>query len=87
LSKYDSAIIYLQKAIQLNPSNGRTYYRLACSYALNNQAADAVSYLKQAFEKGFKNYDVLINDPDLSNLKDNKEFQALIEKYLKKKDQ
>ena len=86
LSKYDSAIIYLQKAIRLNPSNGRTYYRLACSYALNNQADDAVSYLKQAFEKGFKNYDVLINDPDLGGLKDNKEFQDLVEKYIKKKD-
>ncbi|HVT84855.1 MAG TPA: tetratricopeptide repeat protein [Chitinophagaceae bacterium] len=87
LRKYDSAISYLNKAIRLNPSNGRTYYRLACSYALNNQPENAVSCLKQAFEKGFKNYDVLINDPDLGSLKDNKEFQSLGEKYLKKKDQ
>ena len=84
LRKYDSAIIYLQKAIHLTPSNGKTYYRLACSYALNNQPAEAVSNLSLAFEKGYKNYDVLVNDPDLSNLKDNKEFQALIGKYLKK---
>lgn len=86
LQKYDSAIVYLQKAIQLNPSNSKTYYRLACSYSLNNQPDQAVNYLKQAFEKGYKNYDVLENDPDLSGLKDNKDFQALIEKYLKKKD-
>lgn len=83
LQRYDSAIIYFQKAIRLNAKNGKAYYHLACSYALNNQSEQAISALKLSFENGFKNYSVLVNDPDLSGLKENTEFKALIEKYLK----
>ena len=83
LQKYDSAIAYVKKAIQLNPT-GKNYYHLACSYALNNQPQQAVTNLQTAFEKGFKNYDVLVNDPDLAGLKDDPGFKALIEKYIKK---
>jgi hypothetical protein len=40
--------------------------------------------LKQAFENGFKNFDVLINNSDLCGVKDNPEFKALIEKCFGK---
>ncbi len=82
LRQYDSAIVHIQNAIRLNPSNGRTYYRLACSYALNNKPDQAILYLRQAFERGYKNYDVLLTDPDLAGLKNFKEYQALLDKYI-----
>jgi tetratricopeptide (TPR) repeat protein len=85
LQRYDSAIVYFQKAIRLNPS-AKNHYHLACSYALNNQHSEAIAALQLAFEKGFKNYDVLINDPDLSGLKDEPGFKALVEKYIRKKN-
>jgi tetratricopeptide (TPR) repeat protein len=87
LHRYDSAIVYLQKAILLNPTNTRTYYQLATSYSLHNQVEQAVEHLRLAFEKGFKNYDVLINDPDLMNLKDHPGYKSLVDKYILKKDQ
>jgi tetratricopeptide (TPR) repeat protein len=82
IRQYDSAIVHIQNAIRLSPTNGRTYYRLACSYALNNKPDQAILYLRQAFERGFKNYDVLLSDPDLAGLKNYKEFQALLDKYI-----
>ncbi len=82
VGQYDSAIVYLKKSVQLDSTKGKNYFRLACSYALNNQPTEAISYLKQAFEKGYKNYDSLISDPDLDALKNNKEFQALLDKYI-----
>ncbi len=82
LMQYDSAIVHIQNAIRLNPTNGRNYYRLACSYALSNRPDQAILYMRQAFERGFKNYDVLVSDPDLSGLKIYKEYQALLDKYL-----
>jgi len=85
LGKYDSAIIYIKEAIRLDPSKPKNLFRLACSYALNNQSALAVAALKQSYENGYKNYDALISDPDLDGLKDNKEFQALINKYIPNK--
>ena len=80
--QYDSAIIYLLKSIILNPTSGKIYYHLASSYAMKNQVNLAVQSLKLAFEKGFKNYDVLISDPDFDGLRNNEEFKALIKKYL-----
>jgi tetratricopeptide (TPR) repeat protein len=86
MQEYDSAAFYLQKAIRLNPTNARTYYQLATSYALNNQLNEAVENLRLAFEKGFKSYDVLVNDPDLMSLKDHPGFKALFDKYILKKE-
>lgn len=80
--RYDSAIVYIKKAVLLEPSKGKNYYSLACSYALNNQPEQAILYLRQAYERGYKNVETLITDPDLSGLKNYKEFQSLLDKYV-----
>ncbi|MES1224201.1 MAG: hypothetical protein ABUT20_52390 [Bacteroidota bacterium] len=81
LQKYDSAVVYILEAIRLDPKP-KSYFRLACSYALSNQVEPAITYLKIAFEKGYKNYDALVTDPDLDGLKNHKDFQALLDKYI-----
>ena len=81
-AQYDSAIHYIQNAIRINPKNAKAYFDLACSYALTNKPEQAVLYLRQAFERGFRNYDFLLTDPDLTGLKNFKEFQALLDKYI-----
>jgi tetratricopeptide (TPR) repeat protein len=82
MQQYDSAIVYIQNAIRLDPTKGKTYYQLACSYALNNKPEQAIVYLRQAYERGYKNVEVLLSDSDLSGLKNYKEFQALLDKYV-----
>ena len=81
-SKYDSAIVYIQKAIRQDASKGKTYFELACSYAMNNQPEQAILYLNQAYQRGYKNKDALLTDPDLSSLKKLKGFQDLLDKYV-----
>lgn len=82
LNKYDSAIVCITKAIKLEPGRGDAYYQLACTYALVKQPEQAILYLRQAMERGFKNKENLLTDPDLEGLKDYKEFQSLLDKYL-----
>ncbi len=82
MQRYDSAIVYMQNAIRIDPTKGKNYYSLACSYALSNQPTQAIQYLRQAYEHGYKNVDNLISDPDLAGLKNIKEFQALLDKYV-----
>jgi tetratricopeptide (TPR) repeat protein len=82
LMRYDSAIVNIQKAIRLDPSKGKIYFELACSYAMNNQTDQAILYLKQAYERGYKNTDALLTDPDLSGLKNLKGYQDLLDKYV-----
>ncbi|HWR32085.1 MAG TPA: tetratricopeptide repeat protein, partial [Chitinophagaceae bacterium] len=81
-SKYDSAIVYIQKAIRKDASKGKAYFELACSYAMNNQLEQAILYLNQAYQRGYKNTDALLTDPDLSNLKNLKGYQNLLDKYV-----
>lgn len=82
MRRYDSAIVHLQNAIRLEPAKGKTYYQLACSYALYNKPEQAILYLRQAYERGYKNTENLLTDPDLAGLKDYKEFQAILDKYI-----
>jgi tetratricopeptide (TPR) repeat protein len=82
LQRYDSAIVHLKHAIEIDSTKSSTYFRLACSYALNDQSADAIENLQKACQKGFKNFDALVNDPDLSGLKGNKDYEALLDKYV-----
>jgi len=82
LNKFDSAIVYLEKAVRLSPKNANTHYQLACSYALNNQKEQAVRYLQLAIDKGFKDYESLITDPDLNGLKNYQPFNDLVKKYV-----
>jgi Flp pilus assembly protein TadD len=80
--QYQTAITYIRNAIRINPRNGKAYFDLACSYALINNSEQAIYYLRQAFERGFKNYSLLLTDPDLTGLKNYKEFHALLDKYI-----
>ncbi|HYC38938.1 MAG TPA: tetratricopeptide repeat protein [Chitinophagaceae bacterium] len=82
LQRYDSAIVHIRRAISLDTTRANNYFRLACSYALNNQPAEAVASLRKALEKGYKNFDALVNDPDLAGLKGNAEYEALLDKYV-----
>lgn len=84
MQQYDSAIFYIQNAIRLEPTRARTYYQLACSYALNEKPEQAILYLRQAFERGYKNVENLLADSDLYGLREYKEFQALLDKYIPK---
>ena len=82
LRQYDSAIVHLNRAISLDTTKPNNYFRVACSYALNDQPNEAVANLRKACEKGFKNFDALVNDPDLLGLKGNKEYEALLDRYV-----
>ena len=81
-AKYDSAIVCFLKAIQLEPTRGRTYFRVACSYVLNKKPDLAIAYLTLAYEKGYKNKDALFSDPDLIDLQNLKDYQNLLDKYV-----
>lgn len=82
LGNYESAIIYLQKTIRTDPLKGKIYFELGCSYALANKPELAVKSLREAYEKGYKNKENLLNDPDLLILKNNKDYEALLDKVL-----
>ncbi len=80
--KYNKAIEYIQKAIRKDATKGKIYFELACSYAMNNQPEQAILYLSQAYQRGYKNTEALLTDPDLSNLKNMKGYVELLDRYV-----
>lgn len=82
VGQYDSAIVHFLNLIKLDVKKPRNYFRLACVYALKNQHEQAILYLKQSYERGYKNLDALLNDPDLIGLRNFKGYQDLLDKYI-----
>jgi len=56
------------------------HYNLACSYSLLGRIEDALLSLKRAINLGYEDFDYLLRDPDLENLKKDKRFRHLLKK-------
>jgi len=67
-----------RKLVKLQPDNATARYNLACSLALSKRKADAVRALLEAVKLGYTDYDWMSQDPDLENLKNAREFKALL---------
>jgi len=67
-----------RKLVKLQPDNATARYNLACSLALSKRKADALRALLEAVKLGYTDYDWMSQDPDLENLKNAREFKALL---------
>ncbi len=66
---YANAVDVLLRMKRLQPDNPDVYYNLACIYAKQSMPDDAVGWLKQSIDKGFRNWDLLKKDPDLESIR------------------
>jgi hypothetical protein len=63
----------------LQPRNATAHYNLACSLALAKRKNDALRTLQHAVQLGYKDFDWMLQDPDLDDLKTQPAFVALLE--------
>jgi hypothetical protein len=54
------------------------WYSFACVAAAADHPDDALQYLQEAVNRGYKNADGLMADPDLKTLRPNPKFQQLV---------
>ena len=67
-----------RKLVKLQPKNATAHYNLACSLALSKRKTDALRELREAVQLGYRDFDWMLQDPDLEPLKQHPEFQALL---------
>ena len=79
--EYSQAVIYLQKIVVLRPDGAGAYYNLACVYAKQNKKTEAIGFLKQAMDKGFKDWPLMAKDPDLKNIRETEYYTGLMSRY------
>ncbi len=68
-----------RRLVRLQPANPTAHYNLACSLALSRRRTAALRVLRQAVQLGYRDFDWMRQDPDLEELKEHPEFQALSE--------
>jgi serine/threonine protein kinase len=75
-----------KEAIEKAEQRGRDYghfhhaaYNLGCAYALMNQPADAVRWLRTAADSGFPCYPAFQNDPTLAKIRSDSQFQKFLD--------
>ena len=78
VGRADEAVAHLQRAVQLRPDDGNTLYNATCVYGVLGRAADALAMLKRAIGAGYANFDWVRRDPDLTLLRDDPDFKALV---------
>jgi len=77
---------FLQSMIDLAPQNPLAHYNLACAEALLGELNEAVASLKRAIESGYSNLQHMLQDTDLTALRNLPDFQALVD-LLRQKEQ
>ena len=74
-----------RKLVRYLPENAIAHYNLACSLALSKREADALKSLRRAIELGYQDIEWLMQDSDLTALKEHPDFDAVIAPIASKK--
>lgn len=74
----DDAIREGSNALEISPDDPMMLYNCACLHARLNETQRALELLRQAIGKGQLNFGWMRHDPDLTPLRDNPEFIALM---------
>jgi tetratricopeptide (TPR) repeat protein len=66
-----------EQLIHLRPEDPLAHYNLACSYSLTEQYDQAVTALERAITLGYRDFQWLSRDPDLSKLRKHPLFKSI----------
>jgi len=80
LDERERGLEWIERARQLDPSDGGTLYNIACAYAVAGRADEALDTLEQALDRSITNLAWIANDPDWATLRDHPRFQALLDR-------
>jgi tetratricopeptide (TPR) repeat protein len=71
------ALAWAAKALALDSKDSAVLYNVACLYAVLHRPEEALNCLRRVVRSGWRK-EWIKNDPDLSALHDNPEFQRLL---------
>jgi tetratricopeptide (TPR) repeat protein len=65
--------------------NSRYCYNLSCKFSLNGKIKDSEKYLKHALEAGFSDFEWIMQDADLVNLRNQVDVEKMIRPFKEKR--
>jgi len=81
--RIDEGLKMDRKLVRLQPDDPTTHYNLACSLSLMSDLTSSFKALKRAIELGYDDLMFMNGDPDLSNLRGDNRFKALVKMIQK----
>jgi tetratricopeptide (TPR) repeat protein len=75
--KYEAGLRVDETLSRLQPANPLVFYNLACSYSLADEVELAASSLQKAILLGYRDFNWLAKDPDLSALRKHPIFRGI----------
>jgi len=85
VGRLQEAIEFLQNTVMQDVTNAANQYDLACLYALANKKQEALISLNKAIELGYKNYNHIKLDRDLTNIREEEGYNDIIDSITQMK--
>ncbi len=82
---YEKGLNIDERLVQLRPEDSTVLYNLACSYSLLKNMDKAFETIKKAVRYGYDDFDHLLSDKDLINLRQDARFQEYFSLVQKRK--
>ena len=79
--EYDKAIENYDEVIRLDPKYVNAHYQKACAYALKGRTIQSIDSLRKAFEVGYRDFQKLERDSDLSSIRNDARYKAVLKMY------
>jgi tetratricopeptide (TPR) repeat protein len=76
--RYEDGLKIDRKLSYLKPDDPFVFYNLACSYALLDKIDEALEAMECAFRYGYSDWNHLLHDEDLGNLRRDKRFREML---------
>ena len=80
---FDNASLELEKYVQKYPEDNFALYLIASISAGKANEDKCLQFLEMAFDKGFKETDVLLGDANFSKIATTEKYQRLVKRYFK----
>ncbi len=75
---YEGALEDFLLMRKIQPANPKIPYNIACLYARQNDVREALGWLEEAVNKGFRDRGLLNKDPDLGAVRDTEGFKRIL---------
>ena len=82
VGRYEDGLRVDRKLTRLQPKNPIAHYNFSCSLSLLGRIDEALEELEKSFRLGYREYNHIVSDPDLDNVRRDRRFNELIERYL-----
>ncbi len=80
LGQPEKALEWARRSLVIDKEDPQLLYNVACVYAIEGMRDDAISCLERAVDKGYGHKEWIEHDSDLNSLRNDRRFQALLER-------